>query len=72
MRTCGAATSLKLTYNQQVGRGAVLASLVGANAGDVPGVGEVHGGDGQNALYVQLILSLGASPLLYRYLLRNR
>lgn len=64
-------TGPRLTDNQQVGCCTVLAGLIGANAGDVPSICQVHRRDGQNALDVQPILSLGDSPLLHCYPLRN-
>lgn len=71
-RVAGVASRLRLTDNQQVGRCAVFAGLIGANAGDVPSICHVHRGDGQNALDVQPIFSLGNSPLFHCYILRNR
>ena len=52
------------TDDAQVCGGAVHPSFVGANAGDVPCVVWAQGLSGQNALYVQAVLSVGASILL--------
>lgn len=67
----GGVMTLKLTYNQQVSGGAVLASFIRADAGDVSCVCQVYRRDGQYALYVQPIFSLGANLLLYHYLLKR-
>lgn len=67
----GRGMTARLTYNQQVSGGAVLAGFIRADAGDVSCVCQVYRHDGQYALYVQPIFSLGANPLLYRYLLKS-
>lgn len=60
------------TYNQQVRGCTVHPCFIGANAGDVPCVCEVHSGDGQYALYVQPILSTRLNLLLNSWLLKTK